>query len=191
MERKNKLNKNKNSRRSQRKLIISDFDDTLFFTDKSMALASKEITGRELVGQELIKLERTQKREVYLTAFRKYKESLYPNEKLILKYKKFHSSGYEIIVMSARGEELRVETKYGLEKYEIPSNRIILADTHYKISDGEWKLSMLNELVEGYDEVLFFDDRIDNIEYIKERFKDPKVRYFLVNKRGKKELKTN
>ncbi len=191
MERKNNFKQKRRFKKLKRRLIISDFDDTLFFTDKSMALATKEIAGKELHGQEFRELDSGQKRRIFITAFRKYKEGLYPNEKLIQKYKELHDSGYELIIMSARGEELRPETQHGIETHRIPAGRIVLADGRYKTSDREWKFGMLKELIEGYDEVLFFDDLIENIAYIQERFNGPKMRYFLVSKEGEKELTAN
>lgn len=172
----------------RKKLVVSDFDDTLFFTDKAFAAAGNEVIGRPVINTEVLKLEYEQRFAIFYRAFRKHKDLLYPNSKLIEKYLGLHSDGYEIIVMSARGEELRPETRHTLEKHSIPHSKLILSDNNYSISDMEWKLRALRGMTEGYDEILFFDDRPDSINYIRERLNDPRVKFFLVDKNGEKEI---
>ncbi len=172
-----------------RKLIISDFDDTLFFTEHSIAFASHELFGVGMTRKEVRNLDKPIISKIYDLAFSKYKDNLEPNTKLMDKYARMMTEGYEFMILSARGEQLREEVKYGLRLYDIKCEKIVLSNNDRRVSDEEWKSNFIKDYISDYDEILFFDDKIENLNMVREKVTDSRIRHFLVDRKGEKELK--
>jgi hypothetical protein len=172
-----------------RKLIISDFDDTLFFTEHSIAFASHELFGVVMTRKEVRNLDKPIISKIYDLAFSKYKDNLEPNTKLMDKYARMMTEGYEFMILSARGEQLREEVKYGLRLYDIKCEKIVLSNNDRRVSDEEWKSNFIKDYISDYDEILFFDDKIENLNMVREKVTDSRIRHFLVDRKGEKELK--
>ncbi len=163
------------------KAIVSDFDDTLFFTDDCIKLASKDIVKKELSRKEVRKLNKDLKTKIYKHAYSKHSDLLKPNLELISLYKQYLESKWQMIILSARGEGLLKYTESSLKKHKIPYNEVILRkDVSGK--DEEWKNDMLRKLSEKYDEILYFDDKKENLDYIRERLNKDNVKCILVEK---------
>ncbi len=169
--------------KSGRDIIVSDFDGTLFFGEKSLMAASKEVLGQELLVAEVRKLPMQIKGRIYDLANRKYSSLLVPNESLIEAYRTYKKEGYEIIILSARGEETMRETREALNKYNVPYDSVVLAPDH-SIGDGEWKLSVLDSLIAGCKRVMLFEDKQDNIDLLKQHARNRSIRYYLVSEGG-------
>ncbi|MCL5009834.1 MAG: hypothetical protein M1433_02570 [Candidatus Parvarchaeota archaeon] len=173
----------------RRRLLVLDFDDTLFFTEEALSLASEEVFGKRIPVSEIRKMENAVKQPFYEHTAVKYKEYLKPNGRLIGLSKTLKLKGYEVIVLSGRHEGQLEETKYSLDLHKIPYKAIILSKKGRTISNAEWKARALSEYIPRYHEILFFDDDIANIKFIKKKFAGKNIRFFLVNKRGEREIK--
>jgi hypothetical protein len=165
----------------QRKLsaVISDFDDTLFFNDKCIRAASLEVLGKELTARELKTVDRTDKSRIYSIAYSKHSDKLTPNYPVLGYLRKMHGRGYDIIIMSARGEEHREITKEMLSNEGILYEDVILPRDH-SIPDQEWKLKELKKLSKKYDELIFLEDKLENISYIMKRYNYYNTAFYLV-----------
>lgn len=178
----------KTRKKTGKKLIVSDFDDTMFFTENSMAFAAMELLGMPLSRASVRKLDKSVKSKVYDLAYSKYKDSMEPNVRLIMKYRKMQREGYELMIFSAKGDSMRKEVEHSLAVYGIKHDKMVLQDGRNRIEDSEWKAGEIAKHIDGYDEVLLFEDKTGNIETIKGRVKDDRVRYFLVDRRGEREI---
>ncbi|MDG7045516.1 MAG: hypothetical protein JRN32_01705 [Nitrososphaerota archaeon] len=65
------------------RLMVVDFDNTLFFTDVCIKKASKEIVGRALGAKQVRKLDKKEKRLILNAAFSKYWKDSIPNRKML------------------------------------------------------------------------------------------------------------
>ncbi|MDE1805096.1 MAG: hypothetical protein KGH59_04945, partial [Candidatus Micrarchaeota archaeon] len=63
---------------AEKELILVDFDNTLFFTDKTAILASKELLGLKLTGTMVRMLPREIKSKVYELGYSKYRDHSVP-----------------------------------------------------------------------------------------------------------------
>ncbi len=162
--------------------IVSDFDDTLFFNGESIAAASLDVVGRKLSIAEVKRLPKEIKHKVYQTAYTTYMSYLKPNSRLIQLYRQHAEEGAGIIIMSARGEEFRRETEQLLEEHLVPHKDLILPRDH-NMKDEEWKLGELDRILakEGGN-ILFVEDRVENIKYIRERLISDRVTYLCVTR---------
>ncbi len=169
---------------SRNMIFISDFDDTLFFTDKSINAASMDMFGKNLSWSEIRALPGDTKHALYNRAYTTYMDLLEPNTRLIDAYTRHINNGAEVIILSARGEELRTETEQMLKKYGIPYREVILPADH-STRDQEWKCSLLEKLLEKESsDLLFVEDKTENLEYARSRLLSDRVKYLLVTKEG-------
>jgi hypothetical protein len=164
------------------KLIVLDFDETLFFTSGSLKRATMEIMGRsDLSKYQIRKLPREVKGPIYELAYSKYKQHSRPNEQLI-SHLNNSRKGYRIMVLSARGRNLRGHTLSLIKKHAI---RIDGSSFRKDVAseDEEWKLQMLKRLAGRYALIELYEDKKDNIDYIKRHLNSKRIRFYLV-KRG-------
>ena len=182
--------------------LVSDFDDTLFFNREAIILAAKdlhEIVEREKKGEEDCKtlsdleiisrdgkipkdFSKPWKSQLYTFAYGRYGEKLTPN-KPIIRYlnERAERERSETIILSARGEEFRRQTKELLDTYGLRYNKIILPDNHY-LKDEEWKLLEVEKLSKEYHRILLFEDKLDNIKYIENNLNSKNIEFYLVNR---------
>ncbi len=178
------------------KCVVSDFDDTLYFTEEAIKNAAKELyslikdNAEENVLSDLEKIietgkvskgfDKKYKHNLYLTAFDKYANYLKLNTTAV----KFIRSIMDqeqahLIILSARGEELRKQTEKALEGI-LPYYKIILPQDH-SIKDEEWKTSMMNDICREYDYIYFLEDKEENINYIIQNIRGCRGEFYLVN----------
>lgn len=161
------------------KLIVLDFDDTLFFTHGAIKGATKELFNRSDMGKEAVrKLPIKTKTRIYELAYSKYKHESRPNLQL-LSHLKTSKKGYKIIVLTARSRKLNRHTTSLIKKHKIKiSGFYSRADITEK--DEEWKLKRLKQYAKKYALVEFYEDKKENIDYIKERMNADNVKFYLV-----------
>ncbi len=183
--------------------IVSDFDDTISFSRDSISAASLEILGKALPNSEVRKLimplntmidqeiidrkgydgnDRT-KNVIYSLAYTKYSDRMIPNT-IVIDYIKNHIlSGFELVVLSARGEEFREETERALDMHSLKYSEIILPKDH-TIKDEEWKLIEMEKLSKRYDSMILLEDKLENIQYIANNLKVKNLYAYLVEPSG-------
>lgn len=167
--------------KSSEKLIILDFDETLFFTFRAIQKAANEIIGMNNVSKEEIRrLPIKDKSKIYDLAYSKYVIDSEPNLKLI-KYLETLDSNSKIIVLSAAGIILKSRALELIKKYKIKLDDVIFREDVSE-ADELWKLREIKKLSEGYGHVDIFEDKIDNIEYIRKNVPAGTFTFYLVTK---------
>jgi hypothetical protein len=166
-------------------LVVLDFDDTLFLTFDCISAAVKEITGRSDLNKEQVRaLAKPLKSQIYRLAYSKYRDLQRPNMALF-EYLKANRAGSTFIVMTANlsfsePEVLRstmeIIRKLGLDVKRFETR----ADAGQE--DEEWKAITLDALAAEYQgsRIEIFEDKIDNIEYIRGHVQVPGISFFLV-----------
>ena len=172
--------KNSNPQKSApRRAAVVDFDNTLFFTDECTIMASKEIYGRYMPIEEIRSLSKPEKHRIYRLGFEKYHRKSRPNPLMIRKLKK---SAAELILLTARTKEdskiiMSLIASSGLE-----FERLIFRPKKYLLGhDEEWKLGELSKISKKYDEIDFYEDKIENILHAKNGLPGQKMKCFRVS----------
>ena len=161
------------------KLVIADFDNTLFFTDKCNALASKELFGKAMSLKEIRALPRADKSRVYALSFSKYAHLCIPNAKLIRALRAENTA--RIIILTAKSRESEPTVLRLLRKYNVRYDRLILRPKReLSKSDEGWKLEKIRSLSKGFETVELYEDKKDNIAYILNGIRRHGVSAFLV-----------
>lgn len=180
-------------------VLVSDFDDTLFFNKDAIISAAKDLYDiafkeksnnyyRTLNNLEII-IEEGKipkdfngkwKDSLYTLAYTKYSSRLLPNQPFINYLKESMKEGNELIIMSARGEEFRKETEELLNKYGLIYKQVILPENH-ELHDEEWKKMEVEKLSKIYDHLVLFEDKEENIRYIIQNLKPENVDFYLVD----------
>lgn len=164
------------------RLVLLDFDGTLFFTDKSVSMASKDILGKALPKNKIRELPRRVKSRVYELGFSKYRDMGVPNGKLIdfIKQKRRNAN---IMVLTARFDGSKRDIIYLLKKGGVPDAKLVCrrrAEMH--MHDEDWKASMVKSLAKGYKHVELFEDKLENIRHIKSDTGADNIDFFLVRR---------
>ena len=171
-------------------VIVSDFDDTLFFINDSIRAASLEVIGKEFNQHEVKKMSRDIKSKIYDTAHTKYWHKATANLPAIDYVKKLQAEGYETIIMSARGEEHRQIMAGMLSSVGLEYEEMILTPDH-SISDEKWKLSEFEKLLDRYPKVMALEDRKENINYILDRVDAKRLEFYHVDRGEIKKVERN
>ncbi len=170
------------------KLILLDFDDTLFFTHGAVRKAAEELLGRRnLSKRQIRKLPRPVKSKVYALAFSKYKHESKPNGLLLNRLRRSRK-GYDVIVLTARlknrhGDTLDLIKKHGVRIRGIDARRDLA------LPDEEWKLRKIKHYLKKYRALEFYEDKKDNIDYIRSRIGAGNICYYLVTKNSIKQVR--
>ncbi|BFH72288.1 hypothetical protein SJAV_02320 [Sulfurisphaera javensis] len=158
------------------KILLVDYDNTLFNTNDCVKASAKELWGIEIDGEELRKIKREGKSAVYSLAYTKYSHLAKPNVKMIDYIKKRISEGDIVFVLTARHCSVRPYADFSLLSHGIIVSGIICRnDEEMKMKDEEWKAKIIS-LFDG--EIEVYDDKEENLRYFSKYFKD--VKYFLV-----------
>lgn len=168
------------------KIIVVDFDDTLFFTNECSRAACMEVLGKPLPKALVRKLKpRSLKHKVYDLAVSKYGHLARPNTKLIRILSK--SDRADVVVLTARLARARRHTMMLLNKHGVRYSRVIFRPNRLVDSkDEEWKLGKLNGFARKYKEIDVYEDKIDNINCFKRGLKHGgKSRFVLVEADGR------
>ena len=168
--------------------IFSDFDNTIFFTDKCVRFASKETFGKVMSKKWIRALPRSTKIKLYYLAYSKYDRYAKPNKRMIKLLSKEDKK--EKIILTARFLNLKDKTISLLKKGEVNFDKVMFRELKYKgMKDEEWKRRKIKELSKKYSEINFYEDKPDNVSYIMNSLRSGKINFFLVSKNGIKKIK--
>lgn len=160
-------------------LILIDFDNTLFFTDKAIERASKEILRKKLDGKMIRKLPREIKSKIYGLAFSKHRDHSIPNTKLMNRIAK--KTDARIVILTARSKVVHRHVVHLLRKNGMTIPDIIYRKkSEFSIPDEEWKKRKITEFSKRYNRIDLYEDKIDNIKYIKSGLDSKHINFFLV-----------
>ncbi len=170
---------------------VVDFDGTLFFTERSVSEASKDITGKRLTPQEIHELPKPERWEIYDRSDKKYSKLAVPNEELVEILRK-DADMHEIIILTARTAPSTKKVLWLLERDEVPFDALIIREPDGngipKNKDEEWKAETLKILKRGCETVEVYEDKMDNIAHLKQQLGEDGIAYFFVSKEGIKRV---
>ncbi|MGA3020517.1 MAG: hypothetical protein ABSD68_01040 [Candidatus Micrarchaeales archaeon] len=169
-------------RKKQGPVKIVDFDDTLFFSKRSLKLATREVVGRELSREEVRKLPKSLKKRIYGLSGGKYLKFSEPNTAMINLLRR-SAKNSKIIVLTARMSGVAKRTVSFLIGNDVPFDLAIFR-TILKIDDEVWKAGQLRTLLMHAGPTEIYEDKLENIEYFKEHLNSENVAYFLVSENG-------
>jgi len=162
-------------------LVVLDFDDTLFFTQQSLKLATKQLLKRTDLNKAAIrKMPNALKGRIYTLAYSKYKDYSKPNLALIKRLERLRKEN-AIIVLTARGPKLISHTRYLIDKHSIDLDGIY----HRKNVNGmdeAWKMGQLKKYSKRYKTISLYEDKMENIAFIRAGLSSKKISYYLVTK---------
>lgn len=163
------------------RVALVDLDGTLLFTENSEGLAAKEVTGKRLRRSSIRKLDRETKHKVYSLAQSKYADAATPNEKLKRRLSRIGKAN--IIILTARHSDTRRHTVIALKKHGIMYGKLLCRSGKAKeLDDEEWKLRMLRKYAKAYSKVELYDDKPDNLAYMRDRIGMPNVSFIKVSR---------
>jgi hypothetical protein len=158
---------------------VVDFDNTLFFTDECTIMASKDIYGRLMSIKEIRSLPKPEKHRIYRLGFDKYHKKSRPNLPMINKLKK---SSATLILLTARSKDDSETITSLIASSGLEFNRLIFRPKKYLIGhDEEWKLGELGKISQKYEEIEFYEDKIENIMHAKKNIGSRNIQYFRVS----------
>jgi FMN phosphatase YigB (HAD superfamily) len=147
------------------KIVLVDFDNTLFNTNPCVEAAIKEIWGIEMSAEELRRVKKEGKSAVYSLAYTKYHHLALPNSPFIEYIKRKVKEGDKVFVLTARHCSVRNYVDFSLQSHGLIVNGIICrTDEEMKMRDEEWKYIIV-KLFSG--EIEVYDDKEENLEYLK------------------------
>jgi len=171
-----------------KRLVVLDFDGTLFFTDVPVSMAAKELLGKPMAVSSVRKLSKSVKGKVYDLAFSKYTSKSRPNLLLINKIAR-QGPDHRIIVLTKRGDRRKPQTWDLIKANGIKFVEGIYSTDNFDIGDEQWKLQKMRAYLKKYQRISLYEDKKENIDYIKARLSSPKVSYYLVSRRQIKRIR--
>jgi hypothetical protein len=163
-----------------RRVALVDLDGTLLFTEDAEGLAAQEVTGRRLRRSSIRKLDRQTKHMIYSLAQSKYADKATPNEKLKKRLSRIDAAN--IVILTARHSDTRRHTVMALKKHGIVYGKLLCRSGKAKeLDDEEWKLRVLKRYARAYGRVELYDDKADNLKYMRDRIGMPNVSFIKVS----------
>jgi len=169
------------SERADKKVAVFDYDDTIFFTDVALKLASKEAVNKELTRSQIKKLSPDIITKIFTLAGKKYYPAYRLNKLVLDKCKRYRSKGYDIIVLTTRWSTLRRYTLKTLVNNNIPFQSLVL-DKNGSTDGAKFKIDYLKSLLSRYNEIIFFDNSIKFIRKVNALPSLKRVSLYLVNR---------
>lgn len=160
------------------KILLVDYDNTLFDTNECVKASAKELWGLDVVdGEEIRKIKKEGKSAIYSLAYTKYSHLAKPNYTMINYVKDMVSEGNIVFVLTARHCSVRPYVDFSLLSHGIIVSGIICRnDEEMKMRDEEWKAKII-QLFEG--EIEVYDDKEENLRYFYNFYRN-NIKYFLV-----------
>ena len=154
-----------------RKLRCFDFDDTLAYTDAKIRILNK---GLSLSSKEFARYRRDKNDKIDFSDFRK-PELIQPKPTAFFRsaFGRIVSGDSDVMILTARPETSAI--KMFLSQYA-PTNRITIVGG---AETPELKKQEIEKVLDDYDDIIFFDDSLANINAVKS-LNNPKVRTQLV-----------
>lgn len=148
------------------KVVLIDFDNTLFFTEKSIKLAAKEVLGKGLSGPTVRKLDKKIKHRIYELTHSKYYDSAEINDAMVFRLSK--RQDYRVVVLTARHSTVQAYTIKSLKNSNIRYDRLLSRNGKAKeMRDEDWKLEVVKRYAKRYDIIEFYDDKPENAAIVK------------------------
>ncbi len=171
--------------RRNRKLIVVDFDNTLFFTNRASFLASKELLSRGLTHAGIHRLPEGIRRRIYHLAATKYGRHSILNKALRRRLARARDA--EIMILTARHNSSDAHTKMLLVKHGLNISKFrSRSESEMNIDDGQWKGRVIARIAAGYQEVEVYEDKRGNIGYMRDAIGGRGVRatFYIVTPRS-------
>lgn len=159
-------------------LLLVDLDDTLFFTGRCVELAGEDVMGKRMKKEEIRKLPENTKERIYKIAQSKYDKYTRLNKKLNKILARIDDS--DIFILTARTKKTKGFTERLLERNNVKFDRIIFRD-NYRIKDEVWKLKLVNRFSKLYQKITLYEDKFDNINYIRDHAKGKNMGFYAVS----------
>ena len=160
------------------KLAVFDFDGTLFFTDAALIKACVRVTGKTMTKAEIRALPREFKSPIYDAA--NIDIGLFvPNRPLIDKLNAMHEAGCRIVILTARHKTCEAGTLEALRRERVQYDQVYHDPAFVQMPDEEFKAQALKEILRGYKNAEIYEDKMENIDYLRERL-GAVQRYYLV-----------
>jgi len=164
-------------------LVALDFDGTLFFTQGSLDVAVKKLLNRTgMTRDEIRKLPKKVKGKIYDLGYSRYRSRGVPNKLLIKRIERLRKNN-KIIVLTARSKKLRGHAEWLIKKHGITVDGVYHRE-NVNGMDEEWKLNMMKRFSKDYTAISLYEDKLENIEYIRKRLRFKNASYYLVTKRS-------
>ncbi len=164
-------------------LIVVDFDGTLFFTEKCMRLAAKDVLHKDMTYKQIRALPVKIKSGVYDVAFTKYNHHSILNTKLhrILE----SSKKSEKMILTARKNNTDTHIKGLLKKHKVKVDRLLSRKPQEMHLDDEvWKADILSNIVGKYKRIELYEDKMENIEHIRKHLNPKNMAFYIVTSRS-------
>ncbi len=162
------------------RLVVLDFDDTLYFTFDSVKEAARELYGTGMTVRHIFdEMPVTARVKAYYLGHSKYRNRSKLNKKLVKRIAAY-GNRTDIVIVTGRDRELQAHTlalagQSGLKIKEIYFAADIAKDSK------EWKLRTLKKLAKNYKSVELYEDKGKNIDYISSNVPDDgKFKFYLV-----------
>ncbi len=171
------------SGRDERRIAIFDFDGTLFDTDLTLMKAAQKALGRKLSKKEIRALPHEIKSKIYDLANNDIAAST-PNKSVINRMNTLGDRGYALVILTARHKSSEPATLELVRMWSIGCDAVYHNSAGVYIPDEEFKAIMLEPITFGYKSVEIYEDKRENIDFLRERFGSRGFRYYLVKKNG-------
>ncbi len=165
----------------KKKLAVFDFDGTLVFTDPALIKHALKLTGKMMSKKEIRALPHEIKTPIYEAANLDV-DMFAPNKWLIDKLNKMHDEGYKIVILTARHETSKAGTTESLRREKVNYDELYHDPALVRMPDEEFKAIKLAEITKDYDDVEIYEDKQENVDFLKEKLGSRKFSYFLVEK---------
>ena len=168
---------------STNKLAVIDLDQTIFFTDNCILKACNMVLGEKLTREEIRKCPREIKSLIYDLACTEFINYAKANRTTIKRINSLKKAGYKIVILTGRNKRVEPDTVAILKKNAVYFD-VIYHNPDNSIHDEEFKTKKLSELSLGYDIIEVYEDKIDNIKYIRDKLRPNNFKFYHV--RGNK-----
>ena len=161
-----------------KKLIVLDFDGTLFFSYSAARAASRELLKRDLTMTQIKKLPTNMKGKVYSRAYSKYAHLIAPNNAMIRRMRRAMANN-DLVIMTARPARHGDRTDSYLSGAKIKRiKRYHRNDV--SIPDKVWKLSTLMKITKGYGTIDVYEDKATNLRHFANNLDENKFNFYHV-----------
>lgn len=150
---------------TKERLVVLDFDGTLYFTSESARAAAKELYGiTKISSHRYNSLPTKAKVAVDYLGYSKY-ASLSTLNAALVNYLGKSQAKTDFVVITGRDSKLRTPTLALTEKSGLMVKRAFFAPNMARHA-MTWRLKTIKGLARGYKSVEIYDDRKDHLDYI-------------------------
>lgn len=167
-------------------IVISDFDDTIAFSEQAIAVASEAVTGKRMSRADVRAIKNHDvKSGIYELAKKEHGHLLVPNASAIDFIRAKKTEGSEVVILSAALTSMIEETRKKLAEYGVPYDRLVLReDPHSR--DEDWKKDEVSKLARSHDTVFLLEDKAENLANMMSALPGKRVVCYLATEAGLK-----